>query len=142
MSVAGGTPLQITQDVAHRPVVSADGKTIACFMPNDGPGQAKLALLDFANGRLLKQFKSKAPRSLSALRWSPDNQALTYVVTINGAANIWSQPLAGGEPVALTDWKSDAIYGFDWAKDGRLVCERGSVLAEVVLIRESPSAKR
>jgi len=111
--------------------VSADGKTIACFMPDDAPGPAKLALLDFASGRLVKEFKSKVQHSGSALRWSPDHQALTYVVRINGAGNIWSQPLAGGDPVLLTDWKSDAIYGFDWAKDGRLVCERASVLAEV-----------
>jgi len=53
------------------------------------------------------------------------------VVKINSVANIWSQTLAGGDPVPLTDWKSDAIYGFDWAKDGRLVCERGSVLSEL-----------
>ena len=74
---------------------------------------------------------------MSALRWSPDNQALTYVVKINSVANIWSQPLAGGDPVPLTDWKSDAIYGFDWAKDGTGVRTRQRTVG-VVLIRERP----
>jgi hypothetical protein len=35
----------------------------------------------------------------------------------------------------LTDWKDDLIYRFDWAKDGRLLCERGHTMADIILLR-------
>ena len=32
------------------------------------------------------------------MRWTPDGRAITYVANQNGVADIWSQPLDGGEP--------------------------------------------
>jgi hypothetical protein len=42
--------------------------------------------------------------------------------------------LAGGEPKQITDFKSDQIFSFAWAKDGTLVCTRGTVTNDVVLM--------
>ncbi|HKG21865.1 MAG TPA: hypothetical protein VKC34_08185, partial [Blastocatellia bacterium] len=64
-------------------------------------------------------------------------RALTYVDNRGGIANIWSQPLAGGEPRPLTDFKSDQIFSFAWSRDGRqLACSRGVITSDVVLITD------
>jgi TolB protein len=135
--LSGGTPVQLTEGTVLLPAVSPDGKLIACLMPNEAPGPAKLSLLSSTDGHVIEQFETLVPRSTPALRWSPDGQSLTYVVTRQGVSNIWSQPINGGAPKALTDWKSDLIYRFDWFKDGRLLCERGSTMADVILIRDA-----
>ncbi|PYS93452.1 MAG: hypothetical protein DMF64_04405 [Acidobacteria bacterium] len=64
---------------------------------------------------------------------------LAYVVTQQGVSNIWSQPVAGGAPKALTDWKADLVYRIDWFRDGRLVCERGTTVSDVILLRDTGS---
>jgi Tol biopolymer transport system component len=120
-------------------VVSPDSKLIACLLPNEAPGPSKLSLLSLIDGRVIKQFETLVPRSTPALRWSPDGRSLTYVVTRQGISNIWSQPIDGGAPKALTDWKSDLIYRFDWFRDGRLLCERGSTMTDIILIRDAGS---
>ena len=69
------------------------------------------------------------------VRWSLDSEAVTYALSKNGAANIWSQPKAGGEPKQLTDFGSNQIFGFDWSPDGKsLACARGLETREIVLI--------
>lgn len=133
----GGAPVQLTQDAALLPAVSPDGRLIACLVPNEAPGPAKLTLLSAADGRVVKQFESLVPKNTPALRWSPDGRSVTYVVTREGASNIWGQPIDGGEPRALTDWKADLIYRFDFSKDGRLLCERGTTASEVILMRDA-----
>ncbi|HEY4642062.1 MAG TPA: winged helix-turn-helix domain-containing protein [Thermoanaerobaculia bacterium] len=130
----GGTPVQLTRDAALLPAVSPDGKWIACLMPNDAPGPARLTLLAADDGRVIKQFATLVPPGSPALRWSPDGRAITYVVTRDGVSNIRSQAVDGGAPAPLTDWKADVIYRFDWSRDGRLLCERGTTVADVILV--------
>ncbi len=72
------------------------------------------------------------------LRWTPDGRALLYVATRSGVSNIWSQPIDGGDPVQLTDFRTDRIFAFDWSADGRLLaCARGTETNDVVLINEA-----
>jgi Tol biopolymer transport system component len=79
--------------------------------------------------------RSSLPRRM---QWSEDGQALTYINTVNGVSNIWSQPLAGGAPVQLTDFKSEEISNFAWSPDGsQLVCVRGVFSTDIVLLRNS-----
>lgn len=133
----GGALSQLTSDAALLPAVSPDGELIACLMPNEAPGPARLTLLSAADGSVVRQFETLVPRATPALRWSPDGHTVTYVVTREGVSNVWGQPVDGGAPNALTDWKADLIYRFDWAKDGRLLCERGTTASEVILIRDA-----
>jgi Tol biopolymer transport system component len=66
--------------------------------------------------------------------WSSDGRSLVYVDTSGGVSNLWAQPLEGGKPVQLTDFKSDRIYWFDLSRDGRqLALTRGNESTDVVL---------
>jgi Tol biopolymer transport system component len=69
------------------------------------------------------------------VRWLPDGRAFSYVRTRGGVSNIWLQPIDGGEPRQLTDFKSDVIFSFDWSRDGKqLACSRGTEDRDVILI--------
>ena len=68
---------------------------------------------------------------------TPDGRALTYVDQRDNVGNVWSQPLAGGPPTQLTDFKDNQIFSFDWLRDGRLVSSRGFRASDAVLIKDS-----
>ena len=136
VSIAGGDVTQLTDEVSAQPVISPDGKYIAFSKYEMGETlHTVVAIIPFAGGQPVSQFELRT-RPLR-LRWAPDGQALTYILTRGGISNIWSRPIAGGEPVQLTDFKSDQIYFFDWSRDGRqLVLARGSSTSDVVLIND------
>jgi serine/threonine protein kinase/dipeptidyl aminopeptidase/acylaminoacyl peptidase len=131
VSIDGGEPLKLTDKYSVLPVVSPDGKWIACYYWDEKTDpQLGTALVPFEGGAPVKTFKLPTP----FVRWTPDGSALTYVDSRGGVSNIWSQPIDGGKPVQLTDFKTDLIFGFDWSRDGRqLSCARGIVTSDVIL---------
>jgi len=67
-------------------------------------------------------------------RWTPDGRALAYVDGTNVSV-INSQPIGGGPPKQLIDFKPDRIFSFAWSPDGKqLALARGIVNKDVVLI--------
>jgi len=85
-----------------------------------------------APGRPLR--RATANRSV-ALHWTPDGSAISFVNNVNGAGNVWEQPLAGGPPKPVTHFTSDKIFSFDWSPDGRLALSRGTAATDAVLIK-------
>jgi Tol biopolymer transport system component len=135
---SGGAPTQLTSgpDLTTAPRVSPDGKLIACNYLVRGPNaQFKLGIVSMENGQLLKIFDIKG-YAVRPLRWSPDGKAVTYIDTIEGVSNIWAQPVDGGKPRQLTDFRSEQIYYFDWSPKGRLAVARGNATSDVVRIRD------
>jgi Tol biopolymer transport system component len=131
-SIDGGEETQLTERNTDEPVVSPDGKLIACFYYT---GQSiKLAVIPFEGGEPVYEFDLDPGIRDRTPAWTPDGRAITYIVNRGGVSNIWSQPLAGGKPVQLTDFKTDRIFSFDLARDGRLVLSRGTTPNDVVLI--------
>jgi len=50
---------------------------------------------------------------------------------------MWRQPIAGGPPTQVTDFKADTIRFFDWSRDGRqVVYSRITSNTDVVLIND------
>lgn len=141
VSVEGGEPAQLTDKLSKYPVVSPDGKFIACYYWDHRHGSpVQLAILPFEGGKPLKTFETAALTILSPIeyRWTPEGRAVTYAVTERGASNIWRQDLAGGPPRQITSFKSDRILSFDWSRDGRqLVFSRGTRSSDVVLMTDS-----
>ncbi|HEX8290970.1 MAG TPA: DPP IV N-terminal domain-containing protein, partial [Pyrinomonadaceae bacterium] len=132
----GGEPTRLTSRVAVWPAVSPDGRFVACWHDDERSRSVALAVISMEGGEPVKMFDvSPTTNTWAEIRWTPDGRGLTYVDTPDGVGNIWLQPLSGGPPKRLTEFKSDRIFRFDWSRDGKqLVCSRGGETNDVVLI--------
>src|SRR4029077_11386314 len=78
----------------------------------------------------------KVPGGIGDARWSSDGEAVQYLLTSNGATNVWEQPVSGGEPKQLTKFTSGLIFDFNWSSDHtKLLLTRGSISSDVILLR-------
>jgi Tol biopolymer transport system component len=141
IGIDGGTPIQLTDTTALRPTVSPDGKWIAYWHFTDPPIQrVQVAVMPFDGGQPAKVF-DLAPSSVvgwdAILKWMPDGRGLTYIDFRNNTQNVWMQPISGGAPTQLTDFKDNQIFSFAWLKDGRLISSRGFRTNDAVLIKDS-----
>jgi eukaryotic-like serine/threonine-protein kinase len=119
----GGEALELSGNLVRSPVVSPDGKLIACFyvdtQENSQTEQPSLALIPVDGGQPLKIFKtSTTVNFLAGVQWARDGTAITYVDNRNGFSNIWGQPIDGDAPRQLTDFKGGQISAFAWSHDG------------------------
>jgi Tol biopolymer transport system component len=70
------------------------------------------------------------------LRWTPDGRSIAFVDDRNPSAII-SQPIDGGSPRQLADFKPDRIFSFAWSHDGKqLAVARGTLTHDVILITD------
>lgn len=140
VSIEGGEPLLITDKHTSSPVVSPDGKLIACAYWDfkDMNTRLRIALFPITGGEPVKVFDMPD----SNVRWAADGRALTYIDTRGGISNIWMQPIDGGQPRQLTNFNSDRIFNYAWSRDGKqLLCSRGTVNSDVVLISDFSRAQ-
>jgi eukaryotic-like serine/threonine-protein kinase len=141
VSIDGGEPAQLSAAFAGNPLVSPDGKWIACFYQDQKDGNFKVGLLPFAGGEPTL-IEGMAQPEFLILRWSPDSRALTYIATRQGVSNIWSKPIDGGPALQLTNFTTDRIFRFAWSRDGKfLACERGMIINDAVLINDGEPDK-
>ena len=134
-------PIQLTKSYSNWPVVSPDGKLIACSYLEQESRKWKLTVFPYDGGDPVKSFDMPIPYLQhfvwQRIRWTADGRALTYIDRRGGISNIWSQPFEGGPAKQLTDFKSGEIFNFAWSADGkRLACTRGSVISDAVLITD------
>jgi len=138
--VDGGTPVEIGKilrdQITGRLDVSPDGRFLAypCTQNDQTPSRGwTFAVIPTTGGQPVKQIA--APGGIDGVRWSSDGAALQYLMTRNGATNLWEQPLAGGVPRQITKFTSGHIFDFNWTVDGkRLLLTRGEVSSDVVLL--------
>ncbi len=138
VSIEGGDAVRVTDKWAARPLVSPDGRSLSCIREDEQANKLlKLIVLPFEGGQVVKSFEF--PQTIMPLyRWSPDGQALVYNDTQGGISNLWSQPLNGGKPAQLTDFKSEQFFFFSWSRDGKqLALARGTTARDVVLISDA-----
>jgi Tol biopolymer transport system component len=140
LPIDGGTPVELTDKSSMRPSVSPDGKWIACWRYAELPARyLQLAVIPAEGGEAVKTFELSSNAMAGwdiPVKWTPDARALTYVDQPEGVGNILSQPLDGGKPARLTDFKEHQTISFDWLRDGRLVCSRGFRASDAVLIKD------
>ncbi len=135
--IEGGTPTRITDYDSDYPVVSPDGKWIACLDITD-PTRRKISVIPFSGGPRAKTLEFRQAMLMSwgvGIQWSPDGRALTYLDVRKGTPNIWSQPVDGGPPRQITDFTSGSIYSFAWSRSGDLAVSLGASTSDAVLIR-------
>jgi serine/threonine protein kinase len=139
VGIEGGTPVQVGKLSLLSPDISPDGKLIACLlMPDEQNPESQIVIIPMEGGQMTKSFDlPPSALGVSPIRWAPDGRAVTYVDTRDGVSNIWSQPLDGGRPRPLTDFKTDQIHSFDWSPDGKQIAfSRETKIQDVVLIRD------
>ena len=114
-------------------VVSPDGKYLAYPYQQYSPPVVELAVIPSGGGTAIN--KLQVPGFLGTLRWSPDGKALHYVLTSNGASNIWEQSLSALKPKQLTHFNSGEIFDFSWTADHEhLLMTRGQSKRDVILL--------
>ena len=143
----GGAPVSLTDHKAHTPRFSPDGqwisyvymeaagrKQVAVIPANGGPANGGPA----DGGAPIKTFETPISAELNVgCRWTPDGQALVYIVKGKTFDNLWLQPLNGRAPHALTDFNSGEIYNYAFTRNGRrLLLARGYSIRDVSLIRD------
>jgi Tol biopolymer transport system component len=134
--IDGGDLVQLTEVYSEMPVVSPNGKLIACSYQDAPNAPWKIAVIPFAGGQPAKTFDVSPTVDLPAyVCWTFDGQAVTYIDTRESVSNIWSQFIDGGPAKQITDFKSNQIVRFGWSLDGKeLAFARPTVTSDVVLI--------
>ena len=144
VSVEGGEPLKLLEREVSSPSLSPDGRQLAVFYRDPGPKSPSRILIFPAEGGEPVRSLDPPPDANEPLfgapdqplGWAPDGRALDFVLTRDGASNIWRLSLDGGKPRQLTHWKSDWILQFAWAPDGRqLAATRVTGTFDLVLIQ-------
>ena len=133
MGIDGGQPVQLTDKESRLPVFSPNGKQFACLWWDDPNSPPKIAIIPSEGGQPVKTFSLQG----GGYRWMPDGRSLAYFARKDGVDNIWSQPIDGATPKQLTNFTSEAIYSFDFSRDGKQIAfTRATDTSDVMLIRE------
>lgn len=141
MPFAGGESTPVTTMTAGRPSISPDGKYVAYHYLDSSFEDSRwsIGVSRLEDGKQLYRFDLPGTVIERMAKWSPDGRSIAFASHTNGAANVWQQSLSGGSPKALTDFRSDTIFDFNWPPDGkRLAVVRGTSTSDVVLIDTGP----
>ena len=141
VSIDGGTARQITEHAAMAGRISPDGKLIMfqfTASPDPYAPPNRVGVMPFDSQGEIKEYPLPASGTASVVTmWSQDAKAILFSVVSNNVSNIWSQPLDGGPPKQVTNFKDSLITGFAWSNDGKqLACMRGVLLRDAVLISD------
>lgn len=128
----GGEPIQLVSNPSQWADISPDGKTFACWYKPDEKSSWKIAVFPLEGGQPIK-ILDLTPNS--PVHWTPDGKEISFIKTVDGVSNIWSQPL-GGEAKQLTEFTTEQISNFDWSSDNRLICSRGVTNRDTILISD------
>jgi serine/threonine protein kinase/Tol biopolymer transport system component len=140
--IEGGAAQMLASFNARRPVVSPDGRWIACNFNNEQQGgEWQIAVVRIEGGEpthvlQLPGFPDSQAPPERPLAWTPDNCALLYINDKDKASNIWRVTLDTGVHQQLTHFNEGRIFNFALSPDGRrLVLARGSTATDIVLFR-------
>jgi serine/threonine protein kinase/Tol biopolymer transport system component len=141
VNIDGSSPLQLSDKTVNQgATISPDGKLVA-FMYSSGDASSfkiKLTVIPATGGEPIYEFD--VPSTFNwRLRFTPDSRAICYPLRDNlGVENIWEQPLTGGAPHQITNFKTLEIFDYAWSRDGKnLAVSRGQIVRDVVLITDT-----
>jgi Tol biopolymer transport system component len=134
LPIDGGTPTEIANSRSGIfGTISPDGQWVAYGYQDPSSTKPKIAVIAATGGAIAHDFTR--PAGTTGLAWSPDQKGIQYLLTRNGATNVWEQPLAGGPPHPVTSFTSGEIFDFSWTPDGKeLLLARGEDTSDVVMI--------
>lgn len=137
ISIDGGEAVRLTDTKALRPAISPDGKLVAFHYLDPEPEGSKwrIGIVSMDGSLPMRRFDLPSTVTKRIVRWSPDGKAVVYPNDEGGLSDLWMQPLEGGPPRKITNFKADQIMTFDWSIDNRwLAYVRSVETSNVVLI--------
>lgn len=134
MPIDGGQAVPISDKYQGAARLSPDGRWVVAAY-EVSPKHTEIAAISVDGGEFRWPFAVPAGIDWDAhLAWTPDGRGVIYSVLRDGVSNLWSQPLSGGLPSPVTDFKEGLIFSFNWSPDGtQLVLARGSITDDAVL---------
>ena len=120
----------------YSPILSPDGTKVLFYKEPDAKDASAWAVVPLTGGSP-QTLKIPIPTVEPNPSWAPDGKSILYVDVTNRVGNIWSAPLDGKPPRKLTAFDADQIFAFDVSPDNRLAISRGSVVGDVVLIKNA-----
>ncbi|HEX6731653.1 MAG TPA: protein kinase [Pyrinomonadaceae bacterium] len=139
VSIDGGTPVQLADYTVQLAEFSPDGNWIVGIVFDDQvtPKRFRNAIISASGGEPVKQF-DRPNYTDQFVRWTRDGKHLSYIGPPAIPSNIWLQPVTGGQPRQMTDYKTESIFRHAWSKDGKsLAVVRGNATTDVVLMRDN-----
>ena len=137
VSIDGGAPVQLTNRSSEFPSISPDGKSISYFYTDEqSNNQPKLAVIPFEGGGPVRTIDLPRSAPPIAFAWMPDGKSIAYLDNSSGILNVWSQPLDGGTPKQLTNYKSEFVTSFAISRDSKIATYRWSATRDIVLIKD------
>lgn len=134
---AGGKSERLTDYPSNEPNYSPDGSMIACFyLPGDAQFPS-IGIIPAEGGSPVKTFDVPTTTTTSrGLVWTPDGKQVTYIVINGEKSDLWSQPVAGGDPVRLTDFGRPWIARRQFSWDGsRVAVTRGEGFRDALILK-------
>ena len=137
VGVDGGDPVPLTRRPSEFPSISPDGKLIAYFYRDDQANrQPRLGIMPFEGGEPVKTIELPRTAQPIASSWLPDGRSIAYLDAGSGILNIWTQPVDGGTPKQLTNFKSEFLNSFAISRDGKIAAYRFNATRDIVLIKD------
>ncbi len=134
IAIDGGNPIRLTHQWAYKPRISPDGKLVSYIaFASEIQELNAIVVVDSTSGK--RMYSWAIPAGFGEYHFAPDGTAIDYVITRDAVSNLWRQPLAGGTPKRITEFKSGRIFSFAWSRDGQqLLAARGDISSDVILI--------
>lgn len=134
IGINGGQAVQLTEKLSEFPVISPDGKLVACIYQDAPKLPRTIALIPWEGGEPVQILKIPF-FARPTVRWHPDGNSLSYLTTQDESSNIWLWPLSDKSSTKFTQFNSDRIFAYAWSHDGRyLACARGKANRDVVIV--------
>jgi Tol biopolymer transport system component len=95
-----------------------------------------LSIIPIDGGAPLQTIDLRRSVQPVAFGWTPDGRSIAYLDNASGILNVWSQPLDGGAPSQLTNFKSEFVTSFAISGDGKIAAYRVSATRDIVLIKD------
>lgn len=137
-SIDGGEGKPLSDDFAYLPAISPDGQQVA-MVSAQGQGidqKPVIKIVPATGGAAIKVLNGRGDMS-GPMQFSADGKAIYFPVSAKGVTNLMKQPLDGGEPTQVTNFKELSGYGYsyDWSRN-RLAISRGKPVSDVVMITQ------
>lgn len=114
-----------------QPQISPDGRRIAFVQRVDylaeGRSNADIMLMD-SDGKHQRQLTTHKGSDQHP-RWSPDGSCVLFLSTRKDGNQVWTIPMAGGEPEQLTTFPG-GVGDAAWSPDGKMVAFTADVFPE------------